>query len=283
MTSDTATAPAPADTAAAGTTTTTATPNPPAESLLSADPAAPAATPSPDDWLPEKYRVTKEDGTLDLEASQRKLGEGYKHLVTKLGTDEKPPASPDDYKPEGLPDGFNFDEIKADPLYQSFLKGAHAKGLTNSQVSYVISEYLSRAPELMGESQRLSVEEARTELGKVWTDAGSFDTNLKAANRAAKAYASQGDEPGSLNRLMEKFGTDPDFLIFASRVGAEIGEDKSPTAGLPSDAVALDSAIAELRADPAYADANHPQHKQAVEKMTKLYEQRHKVTTKNAA
>lgn len=284
MTSDTATAPASADTAAAGTTATTATPNPPAESLLTATPAAAAPdAPAANDWLPEKYRVTKEDGTVDLEASARKMGEGYKHLVSKLGTDEKPPASPDEYKPEGLPEGFDFEQIKADPLYQNFLKGAHAKGLTNAQVSYVIGEYLARTPELAGEMQRLSVEEAKAELGKVWSDPASFDTNLKAANRAASAYASQGDEPGSINRLMEKFGTDPDFLIFAARVGAEIGEDRSPTVGMPSDAVALDSAIAELRADPAYTDKRHPQHDQAVQKMTRLYEQRHKQTAKTAA
>jgi hypothetical protein len=284
MTSDPATAPAPADTAAAGSTATTATPNPPAESLLTATPAAAAPdAPAANDWLPEKYRVTKEDGTLDLDASARKMGEGYKHLVSKLGTDEKPPASPDEYKPEGLPDGFDFEQIKADPLYQNFLKGAHAKGLTNAQVSYVIGEYLARTPELAGEMKRLSVDEAKAELGKVWSDPASFDTNLKAANRAASAYAAQGDEPGSINRLMEKFGTDPDFLIFAARVGAEIGEDRSPTVGMPSDAATLNSAIAELRADPAFLDDNHPQHKAVVDKLTKLYEQRHKVTAKTAA
>ena len=283
MTSDTAAAPAAADTAVAGTTTTTATPNPAPESLLTAAAPDAAATPPADDWLPEKYRVTKDDGTLDLEASAKKMGDGYKSLVTRLGTDEKPPASPDEYKPEGLPDGFNFDEIKADPQYQSFLKGAHSRGLTNSQVSYVLSEYLARTPEIVGEVQRLTVEEAKAELGKVWADPGSFETNIQAANRAAKAYAGQGDEPGSINRLMEKFGTDPDFLIFAARVGAEIGEDKSPTAGIPNDAASLDSAIAELRADPAYMDKKHPQHAQAVQRMTALYEKRHKVTAKTAA
>jgi hypothetical protein len=45
-------------------------------------------------WLPEKYRVTGADGKIDLEASGKKLGEGYAAAAARLGTGEVPPPPP---------------------------------------------------------------------------------------------------------------------------------------------------------------------------------------------
>ena len=106
-----------------------------------------AAGASTTDYIPEKYRTNKEDGTLDLEASSRKVAEAYKHLETRLGSGDVPPKTADEYtvKLEGV-EGFDWDEFKADEGTQSFLKGAHAKGLNNDQVQYVIGEYLKAAP-----------------------------------------------------------------------------------------------------------------------------------------
>src|SRR5690606_40919240 len=114
-----------------------------------AAPAAPAPTSSVldsgntgTDYIPEKLRVMKEDGSLDQEASSRKVAEAYKHLETRFGSGDVPPKTPEEYavKLEGV-EGFNWDEFKVDEGTQSFLKGAHAKGLTNDQVQYVIGEY----------------------------------------------------------------------------------------------------------------------------------------------
>ena len=88
------------------------------------DPSTGAATPpagsvlanaAPNDFIPEKYRVNKEDGSLDLEQSSRKMGEAYKHLETRMGTGDAPPKSHDEYavKLDGV-EGFNWDEFKAD-------------------------------------------------------------------------------------------------------------------------------------------------------------------------
>ncbi|BCD83601.1 hypothetical protein PSm6_00080 [Pseudomonas solani] len=101
---------------------------------------------APQDFIPEKYRVTKDDGSLDLEQSSRKLAESYKHLETRMGSGDAPPKSFDEYAPKIEAEGFNWDEFKADEGSQSFLKGAHAKGLTNAQVEFVLGEYLKAAP-----------------------------------------------------------------------------------------------------------------------------------------
>ncbi|WP_443701018.1 hypothetical protein [Pseudomonas sp.] len=78
-------------------------------------PAAPAPVPAPTgsvldsganttDFIPEKYRVVKEDGSLDLDQSSRKLAESYKHLETRLGSGDVPPKTADEYavKLEGV-------------------------------------------------------------------------------------------------------------------------------------------------------------------------------------
>src|SRR5690606_31149911 len=56
----------------------------PAGSLLQQGQSAADAPPSPAEYIPEKYRVQKEDGTLDLEASSRKLAEAHGHLEKRL-------------------------------------------------------------------------------------------------------------------------------------------------------------------------------------------------------
>lgn len=73
------------------------------------------------DWMPEKYRTNKEDGSLDLEASSRKVAEAYKHLETRMGSGDAPPKSADEYavKLEGV-EGFNWDEFKAGESSQAF-------------------------------------------------------------------------------------------------------------------------------------------------------------------
>src|SRR6478736_10297497 len=42
--------------------------------------------PTPTEFIPEKYRVTKDDGTLDIEASARKLAEAHGSLEKRLGS-----------------------------------------------------------------------------------------------------------------------------------------------------------------------------------------------------
>src|SRR3990167_2282129 len=111
-------------------------PAPAAGSLLA------GAAPEQQEFIPEKYQVKKADGTLDLEQSSRKLAESYSHLEKRLGSGDAPPKTADEYAPEVGGGGFNWEEFKADEGTQSFLKGAHAKGLTNDQVAFVIGEYL---------------------------------------------------------------------------------------------------------------------------------------------
>lgn len=228
---------------------------PAADSLLST-----GAPPAGDDWLPEKYRVNKEDGTLDESASARKLGEAYKHLSTKLGTASAlPPAKPEDYaiKPAEGTDEEGFKQFTGDPLFQAFAKDAHAAGLSNDQMQFVVDKYLAIAPQLMKEDAVLSVDDARAELGKLWTDKASMDANLAGVVKAINAYGGKAEDmPGSTARLMAKYGTDPDFIAFAATIAAELPEDRHPSEGIGGAGADIES----LQKSQAYWDPNHQDH-----------------------
>lgn len=226
--------------------------------------SAPAAAPAGDGdkppVIPEKYQVKNEDGSINWEASALKQAQGYQHLAQRLGSDA-PPKTVDDYAPE-LPQGMTMDALKQDPLFAGFLKGAHSKGMTNAQVSYILGEFQQRVQML--NEQRADPELAAVELQKVWTVPGEFDKGLSNAYRGAKAFAVDAEHA---QRLEQKFGSDPDFIRLMAKVGAELGEDVQPAGLNGAEAETLES----LLKHPAYFDAKHPEHAAIVAKTRVLY------------
>lgn len=216
--------------------------------------------------IPEKYLVKREDGTTDWEASALKQAQGYQHLATKLGAGDAPPKSPDDYSPE-LPAGLTMDALKGDPLFAGFLKGAHGKGLSNAQVSYVLAEFQQRVQLMQEQAADPAVAEA--ELGKVWATPQQMERGLSNCYRGAQAFAEDAEHAA---RIDKKFGSDPDFIRLMAKVGAELGEDKLPGGGLTP--VETDT-LASLRRSDAYTDAKHPDHATTVAKVTALYRKLH--------
>lgn len=215
--------------------------------------------------FPDKYLVKREDGTTDWEASALKQAQGYTELSKLMGTAERPPKTPEEYAPE-LPAGVTLDMVKGDPLFAGFLKGAHAKGLTNGQVSYILGEFQQRM--VLHEEQRNNPAIAEAELQKVWGTPQQMQIGLRDSFRAAKSFAVDDDHAA---RIDKKFGNDPDFIRLMAKIGGELGEDK-PVGGLsPVETETLDS----LKQHPAYFDAKHPEHKLITAKVTALYNKLH--------
>ncbi|UZD96265.1 hypothetical protein LOY64_04455 [Pseudomonas corrugata] len=245
--------------------------------------AAPAAPPAGSvlgsgattDYIPEKYRVNKEDGSLDLEQSSRKLAESYIHLEKRMGTGDAPPKSADEYavKLEGV-EGFNWDEFKADENTQSFLKGAHAKGLTNDQVQYVIGEYMKAAPGLIEGGVQLTTQDCTAALKSVWTDDAAMKTNVTASYRAAEAFASEPGKPGNFDALMSKYGNDPDFIAFTANIGKELKEDTA-ISGSPANEADFAVKTAELRQQLQTMPAHDPKRKGIQAELDALYERKY--------
>ena len=248
-------------------------------------PAAPAAEPAPGsvlstgntgtDFIPEKYRTNKEDGSLDLEASSRKVAEAYKHLETRLGSGDAPPKTHEEYAPKIEVEGFNWDEFKADESTQSFLKGAHAKGLNNDQVEYVIGEYLKAAPGLIGGAAVLTQQDCTAALKAVWGDDQSIRANVSASYRAAEAFASQGDAPGNFNALMTKYGNDPDFIAFTANIGKELKEDRAINGGAQVSEADFAVKTAELRQQLQDLPAHDPKRKGIQAQLDGMYDQKY--------
>lgn len=246
-----------------------------AAAAAAAQPGNVLANAAPNDWIPEKYRTNKEDGSLDLEASSRKVAEAYKHLETRMGSGDAPPKDAAEYavKLEGV-EGFNWDEFKADESTQSFLKGAHAKGMTNAQVEYVIGEYLKAAPGLVEGGAQLSNEDCTAALKAAWGDDQAMQTNLKSSYRAAEAFASEAGKPGNFQNLMAKYGNDPDFIAFTANIGKELAEDTLITQGVVNEQD-FNVKTAELRQQLQDLPAHDPKRAQVQQQLNSLYAARY--------
>lgn len=255
-----------------------AAPPAPTGTLLDTAPATPpagSADGDPTAWLPEKFRVVDAEGKLDEAASSRKLAESYKALEAHKGPLPQVPATPDDYKleppkdAEGKPlEGVDFEAFVADPLFKTFAADAHAKGISNEQLQFVVEKYLKLAPELMQADAAITADEARAELGKIWKDDQALAANLVGAKRAILGFGAEADDvPGARSRLMEKFGNDPDFLAFAAQVATEMSEDRVP----PGMNVGGDQDVESLQKSEAYWNPQHPDHASTKSKVEAFY------------
>ncbi|MGH8381751.1 hypothetical protein [Pseudomonas sp.] len=226
------------------------------------------------DWMPEKYRTNKEDGSLDLEASSRKVADAYRNLETRLGSGDAPPKSHEEYAPKIEAEGFDWEEFKKDEGTQSFLKGAHAKGLSNSQVEYVIGEYLKAAPGLIGGAAQLTQQDCTAALQAVWADPQTMTTNVQASYRAAHTFASEAGKPGNFESLMSKYGNDPDFIAFTANIGKELNEDTQISGGAVNEAD-FNVKTAELREQLAKMPPHDPKRAGIQQQLNEMYERRY--------
>jgi hypothetical protein len=236
-----------------------AAPAAPAKSLLEKGQAAAAAPAAPEPpKFPEKLLVKNASGEVDWQASAIKAhAEGYAPLEKKLHAGEAPPKSPDDYAPE-LPEGLSLDTLKEDPLYQGFLKGAHARGINNAQLGWVLQTYAERM------ALQSSPEAAEAELRKTWPTDAAMEAGVANSYRTVRAFA--GDD-ATFNRLHAKFGNDPDFIRFTASIAPELREDKALGGITPVES----ETRAALMGSQAYRDSKHPEHASVVARVAALY------------
>lgn len=237
--------------------------NPAGTSLLSTGSGEPGAN----DWIPEKYRVVGEDGKLNVEGSARKLADAYTHLEKRMGSGDTPPKTADDYAPEVKAEGFNWDEFKADPRMQSFMKSAHAKGITNDQMGFIISEYAQIAPELVNGAAALDSEAAATQLRETWKTDAEFNKNIGLAFRAFNSLADDGDKG-----RMDEIGNNPMVIRMLAKIGAEMQED-APAGGDVN--LEEQQSIRDLMKSPAYMDPKHADHDRVSAQVKAYYQKRY--------
>jgi hypothetical protein len=217
-----------------------ATPPPPPQGTAlgagATPPGAPPAPPPPSapdpvfGVIPEKFRVKNDDGTPNLEASWLKVEEHRANLERRMGAGEAPPKAAADYKldlPEKIAEALGADgqkQLAESEPFKAFTERLHGLGLSQKQYASVVAEMIERGMALRQGTAGLDAKDCTAELQKDWSDQAVYDKNVQAAYAASKTF-------GDVDKLMAKYGNDPDFIRFAAKVGAELHPDTSASAG----------------------------------------------------
>jgi len=176
-------------------------------------------------------------------------------------------------KPEELPDEY-YDQQRAEKYMKLFhkigLSATQAKTLFDAHNEDVISELKQ-----VLQQRKLSDTELRDGLRADW---GNAYEQKKHFGNLAIEKGSQDEE--HKQRMVEKYGNDPDFIRFAANIGGLFNESSvpnTPAVPTPSD---IQEQIDEAQAHPAYGPeyAKHgftkQQHRVQVNKVQQLFNQR---------
>lgn len=249
---------------------------PPAVTPPAAPPAsALSSTVEPlDKSIPERLQVKTADGKIDIEASLRKVNEAYNALDKRMKDTGAPPDDPEKYEIEA-PQGVDLTEMRKDPEFAGFLKSAHAQGMTNKQVSFVINKYLEVAPGLAEAAQEMSAEETLNQLKLTWKTDAELTGNITASRNAATRLAqSMGIEFKDIEAA--GLGNNPMFIRLMASLAKMMGEDTPANgAGTPptGDWEAVNK---QLRAELEAIPENKPKERRAaLEKITQHYQKRY--------
>lgn len=256
-----------ADGAGGGAVGTTAAAAGGAEGAANALAAANAPKPL-HERIPEKHRVMKADGTFDIEASFGKVEEHRAALEKRIGAgDSIRPKAAADYTFALPKDLEGLWEPAKDPKFTAFRDKAHEAGLSQSQFEFVVGQYLESASALATGAASLSSEEAIADLRKTWAQPAEYDKHMSASLMAVEHYA--GDQAAA-QKLVERYGNDPDFVRLMAKVGGDMGEGKTIPRG-----DAAGQSIEELIRSDAYLDPKHKDHAAAAARVQQAYRRKY--------
>lgn len=208
--------------------------------------------------IPDKFKVTAEDGSVDYKATVAKMNESYSYLEKKVGTGEVAPKSVDEYKLER--EDFDFEEFKADESNKEFLTEAHKHGITNKQLDFLLSEYDKRAVDLVSNSSQIDTDTTVQTLQSDWGD--KYEANIFNAVKAARACGITDEQ---INDPL--IGNNVAFIKMASYFGSQMTEDKPVSNGTP---VNVD--ISSLMRSEAFFNPKHPDHKSVKAQIDSYYD-----------
>jgi len=230
-------------------------------------PADPPPAPPPEAWtMPEKFQVKKEDGTIDLEASSKKMGESLSHLEKRLGSGDAPPKTSDEYAvnvPDVWKEAFPDDSERM----AAFRKDAHAQGLTQKQFDFFLGKYMEVAPDLIKGGAEMTREAAMADLRSVWKSDSEYTTQSAHAAKALDGYLDPVDKD-----KIEAVTSNPTMMRILARVGKEMQEGGS----IPAAAQSVDAdEIKTLLNSEANTNPRHADHKATRAKVDAYYNQKY--------
>ena len=175
-------------------------------------------------------------------------------------------------RPKDFPEEYWSDE-RANKWMERF----HKVGLNMKQVQAIFADYNADILEDLKTQNDLikaNREEVKNGLFKDW---GAAYEQRKHQGDYAVEKGTLGDAEFK-ERLLAKFGDDPDFIRFASNIGGKFGEHEDISAQIPTPDDIQQQINAEM-AKPAYTDPRNPDHKACVKRVSLLFQEKNKVTT----
>lgn len=232
-----------------------------------------AGTPTTD-FMPEKYRVMKDDGTMDLDASSRKLAEAYASAEKRIGGGDIPPKSADEYTvtvPDAMKEAF---DPKTDEGFKAFAGQMHELGLTQKQLDGVMAQYFELAPKLVAGASVLDATAAKTQLEQVWASQGGFDHQVRNAYHGAAVLAQKAGV--DINDIMAPtgLGNNVQFLRLMAAIAPEFAEDKSP-GGTSMGGATTEDKVNEMMMSDAYKNPKHPEHEKVSATVRSFFERKY--------
>lgn len=237
--------------------------------------AAPAPAATPHDWISDKFRVSGDDGAVNVEASARKLAEAYGNLEKRFGSGDVPPADVSGYKitvPEAHAEVLAGWDPASDQSLQAFLANGHKLGMTQAVADLVVGEYGRVMAELKGMQSNVDMQAEQTAaaLREVWKDQAEFDRNVGLSYQAGtKLAAKLGVDFDEFNAAL---GNNPMFLRLAAALAPEMQEDTPQGTNAPDlQEGDFKSQVAALNAEKAALPEKDPRRAQVQARINALY------------
>jgi|TARA_R100000458_G_scaffold22965_1_gene20533 hypothetical protein len=262
------------------------------EEVVNATPETP--TTSVNDWRSSLPDDLKSDAQLERIKDVPTLAKSYIHAQRMVGAEKiaipSKTATDDDwgvvYSRLGRPDDPTGYDIKADGQIitednvSSIKDTFHKIGLNNNQAEKLLDWYGGtiksslEAQQQNGELEAAAqIDNAEKALRQEWGKA--YDQRLSTANTMAEKFGfsellEQADSNG------QKLGNNPNFIKAIYNISEAVGEhgNVGQTKNEIMTPAQATLEINSLRASEAYRNARHPEHNNAVQQMTKLYELR---------
>ena len=149
----------------------------------------------------------------------------------------------------------------------------HKLGISKKAAETIISEYAKDIGvdlQMHQTDQEATQKELVAGLQREWGRA--YEQNVHLGNVAIEEGVKGNDE--FKQRLTQKFGNDPDFIRFASNLGSKFAESKMIDTSIPTP-MDIQENINEMMQTDAYMNRNNPNHKITVEKVQRLFQQKH--------
>lgn len=227
------------------------------------------------EFVPEKFRVMKDDGTFDTEASLRKIVEPYSHLEKRMGSGDLPPKDAKDYVinlPDSLKDKVDPAKLATNEEFQEYVGKLHAAGLTQAQFDLAVGSNLELATEiaqsLAGEGSQASKDECAAALRAEWSTDEQFKTGVRDSYRGIVGAIGQ----EKAESLIAKYGNDPEFVLAWAAIGKEMKEDRQPNTSGGGQPV---EDISTLMLSDEYLNPKNPKHAEVSAKVRAHFEKKH--------